>query len=177
MPPGADEVERRIDRLRETFGDGFPVETETYDLDERGHERALERREWGVVATARVWVERGDTVALVRDRSDRRPDAWTCPGGMVEADESVLEGGRREVREETGLDCTVRDVAAVQRAKLRPPPDADVPPTVELAAALVAEYEGGTLRPEPDEIAAAAWFRDLPADLVAPADRIAAERF
>lgn len=173
MPLGTDAVERRLATLQESHE--FPVETETYELDERGHERALERREWGVVATARVWVEREGTVLLVRDESDRRPDSWGCPGGMVEPGETVLEGGRREVREETGVDCVVRDVAYAHRAVLEP--SGDDPAIEELAVALVAEYVDGTVRPEPGEIRDVAWFRTLPDAVHSPADRIAEERF
>lgn len=32
------------------------------------------------------------------------PDSWTIPGGKLEYDETMLEGGAREVKEETNLD-------------------------------------------------------------------------
>ena len=170
MPRGTEAVERRLIALRKSYE--VPVERETYDLDERGHERALERREWGVVGTARVWVKRDGTALLVREVG--RPETWGVPGGLVEPDESVVEAGRREVREETGVDCEPFDVAYAHRAVLSPP--GDDPDIEELAVAFLGRYRDGDVRPEPGEIRDVAWFRSLPASVRPPADRLGATR-
>jgi ADP-ribose pyrophosphatase YjhB (NUDIX family) len=38
---------------------------------------------------------------------------WHVPGGKLEAGEGLLEGARREVKEETGLDVTIGPIMAV----------------------------------------------------------------
>lgn len=55
--------------------------------------------------------EKGD-VLLVRvvDPIDGRPPVWLCPGGGVEAGESLAEAAVRELREETGLVVAVGDL-------------------------------------------------------------------
>lgn len=44
-------------------------------------------------------------ILVVRRASD---GGWELPGGRLDADETAVEGVRREVREETGLEATVR---------------------------------------------------------------------
>lgn len=56
--------------------------------------------------------------ALVTDAADRllfvyEDRVWKLPGGGVEAGETRRETVRREVREETGIDTTVGELAAV----------------------------------------------------------------
>ncbi|SFK99311.1 ADP-ribose pyrophosphatase YjhB, NUDIX family [Halogranum rubrum] len=46
-----------------------------------------------------------DRILVVRRASD---GGWELPGGRLDADESTVEGLRREVREETGLDVAIR---------------------------------------------------------------------
>jgi 8-oxo-dGTP diphosphatase len=57
-------------------------------------------------------VLRGDSVLLVERGSEPLKGYWSLPGGMLETGESLAEGVRREVREETGLE--VDPVAIVE---------------------------------------------------------------
>ena len=45
------------------------------------------------------------SVLLVRRGAEPFMDRWAFPGGFMEIDESAEEGVRRELREETGLEC------------------------------------------------------------------------
>jgi 8-oxo-dGTP diphosphatase len=46
-------------------------------------------------------------VALIRRGNEPRKGEWSIPGGKLELGETLVEGVRREVREETGLDVEV----------------------------------------------------------------------
>lgn len=58
-----------------------------------------------------IW--RADQVLLIRRGQPPRENEWSLPGGRQELGETVAEAARREAREETGLEITVRDVVAV----------------------------------------------------------------
>lgn len=65
-----------------------------------------------VVQKAIVLNEAGHMLVLRRSGTDvRRPHQCDLPGGELEANEDLLEGMRREIKEETGL--TVRDVRPI----------------------------------------------------------------
>lgn len=51
-----------------------------------------------------VVVQQGATVLLVKPRRGVAEGVWTLPGGFLHAFEQPLQGARREVREETGLE-------------------------------------------------------------------------
>lgn len=55
---------------------------------------------------------RGEAILLVASRYANHPEPlWTLPGGRQEPRELAAETVAREVREETGLDATVGDLA------------------------------------------------------------------
>ena len=45
----------------------------------------------------------GDAVLLVRRGNEPLKGIWSIPGGALEVGESLIDGVRREVREEVGL--------------------------------------------------------------------------
>jgi ADP-ribose pyrophosphatase YjhB (NUDIX family) len=59
-----------------------------------------------VVGVGAVVVRDGRAL-IVRRAHDPRKGEWSLPGGMLELGESLSDGARREVREETGLDVEV----------------------------------------------------------------------
>ncbi len=56
-----------------------------------------------IVGVGGVVIE-GDHVLLIRRGKEPLKGEWSIPGGMLELGESLTEGVRREVREETGLE-------------------------------------------------------------------------
>ena len=53
---------------------------------------------YGVIKTTK-------DILLIRDRTSSNK-TWDLPGGGVEADETLLDGLKREINEETGLDIS-----------------------------------------------------------------------
>ncbi len=60
------------------------------------------------------------TLLIERGREPYR-GAWALPGGFVRIEESLEDAARRELREETGLDCAVLDQIAAFGAPDRDP--------------------------------------------------------
>jgi 8-oxo-dGTP diphosphatase len=55
----------------------------------------------------------GGRTLLIRRGSAPMEGQWSIPGGMLELGESIVEGVRRELAEETGLDVRVLDLIEV----------------------------------------------------------------
>jgi 8-oxo-dGTP diphosphatase len=71
--------------------------------------RVSQRREYPdrpIVGVGGVVIS-GRRVLLVRRGQAPLLDRWSIPGGMLEAGEPLIEGVRRELAEETGLDVRV----------------------------------------------------------------------
>lgn len=64
------------------------------------------------VSVAAVVVDDAGRALLVRRRDNGH---WEPPGGVLEPDETIIEGLRREVAEETGLDVVVGDLTGVYK--------------------------------------------------------------
>lgn len=58
----------------------------------------------GVAAV--IWDAQGN-VLLIRRAKEPRKGQWSLPGGKLEFGETLIEGVRREVREETGLEVEI----------------------------------------------------------------------
>lgn len=95
-----------------------------------------------------VLVRRGDTILLARHAGAGRNVRFTALAGFLEAGESVEDAIHREVFEEVGLQ--VKD--------LRYFASQSWPFPHSLMVAFTAEYAGGDLRLDPNEIAEARWF-------------------
>ncbi len=65
--------------------------------------------DWPVVGVGGV-VIRDDRVLLIRRGTEPLKGAWSIPGGTLELGETLVEGVRRELREETGLDVRVGEL-------------------------------------------------------------------
>ena len=58
-------------------------------------------------------ITEGPRVLLVRRGREPSKGLWSIPGGMLELGESLVDGIRREVREEVGLDVRVLETVEV----------------------------------------------------------------
>ena len=107
-----------------------------------------------VAAGAIVLNDRGE-VLLIKD--DRR-HSWTFPGGIVEEGEGLLDGVKREVLEETGIEVEVGQLFCVTSNTCKHPGYngvREVPPKVMLD--FVCRAIGGTPRPS-EENSQTAYF-------------------
>lgn len=96
-------VDAELRRLREVYGE-FPVLDVTRLNDPEFFEHGVEYFENGHrgAAGARVTDEEKGVLLI---RHPRNPETWTLPGGGHEPGESFAETARREVWEETGVEC------------------------------------------------------------------------
>jgi 8-oxo-dGTP diphosphatase len=75
----------------------------------------VERREYPdrpVVGVGGVVISKGRALLVRRGRAPFQGE-WSIPGGMLELGETILEGVRRELREETGIDAEVIELIEV----------------------------------------------------------------
>ncbi|WP_232685802.1 NUDIX hydrolase [Halobacterium zhouii] len=92
-------------------------------------------------------------------------EGWVLPGGGVEADESFADAARREVREETGLDCEIRRAGRVEEQVFRAGETEVRGWFVAFAASTDQTEFGDDLGEHDDEIERVAWFPGPPADV------------
>ncbi|WP_135851899.1 NUDIX domain-containing protein [Halorussus salinus] len=181
-------VERRMDRLLDGYGD-VPVEERTWNRSPERFEREVQQARDGYVGGAYAWVVRRPdeaadlTESMPPEAEDDRKralmilgrgaDRWGLAGGGLEGDETHEEAVRREVREETGVECEptdcflVRHVTVVSEAE-------DDRRIHFLYAFFDATYEGGSITVQPGELDGAGWFAEPPERLL-PANERRAE--
>lgn len=94
-----------------------------------------------------VLVSKGDEVLLVKNKNRTR-DVYSCVAGFVEAGESAEQCVEREVMEETGI--KIQNVRYI-KSQSWPFPD-------QLMLAFRAEYLGGKIKIQEEELEDAAWF-------------------
>mgnify|MGYP001602899748 CR=1 FL=1 len=100
------------------------------------------------VPVALVLATREDKLLLVHRLNPPLADYWTPSTGYVEIDESLEEGARREVKEETGCDVVIDKLLNVySRANMG-----------VMLVTFAARVVGGDLAPQAQEVAAARFF-------------------
>lgn len=174
-------VERRQRQLLSAYGE-VPIERETVPLPaDRYRDHATAARE-GYLGGGYVWVVRAagqgpdpsedtptdllrdtDRVLLVVGRGSG--DQWSIPGGGQEGDESFESAARREVFEETGIDCEVTGLFKIQHLTAVPtdPVAVDDDDAIHsLYAFFEGKYRSGQIAIQESELHGAAWFADLP---------------
>ena len=106
----------------------------------------------GLAPAVIVRVEKAGKILLAR-HVQRIPNLWTCLAGYVELGESLEDCVRREVQEEAGIEVGNVCYAGSQHW---PYPN-------QMMIGFKAQWQGGELKLQPEELAEARWFD--PADL------------
>jgi len=105
-------------------------------------------------------IVKGNKVLLIKRAGDPGRGLWSIPGGLVELGEKIKDAVHREVKEETGLDVRVGEIANVTEIITR-----DEEGKVKYHFVIVdffAEVLRGELKPSSDALEAK-WveFKDL----------------
>ncbi|WP_330632478.1 NUDIX hydrolase [Halocatena halophila] len=151
-----------IDRLESFYGT-VPILEKTWHDDATGYEAIVDRFERGCVGGAGVWVRNDDGEILLARETDRT--GWGDPGGKREPGETFEETACREVREETGVECTITDLLEIHAVEHRHEAGAGEPIHSPIVI-FDGEYVDGTVCPREGEIAAVEWFAEPPATLL-----------
>lgn len=156
-------VEAHLADLREEYGSFERVEN-TWPLSSAGYEATVERFEAGTVGGAGAWVTNdAGEVLMVRQEG---ADGWSEPAGKVEPGETLAEAARREVEEETGVECTIDGVLLAQVAETTCADGPDRPPVYRLVVVFDGSYVSGDPEPEKGEIAEVQWWDEHPNELL-----------
>lgn len=100
------------------------------------------------VVIAAVLVRKDDRVLLVKRGGEPFKGLWAPPGGGIELGETVFEAGKRELREETGVDAEIDAIQEIEDYIRR-----DAEGRVEahlILIRLLGRYTGGTIKADSD---------------------------
>jgi len=148
-----------LDELRERYGAVEYIE-KRWELAPDAYEASRNRIAEGANGGAGIWATDDEgRVLLVRNEGD---EGWADPGGKREGGESFEAAARREVREETGVDCEITGLREVHVLELADETDSDRPTLASLIAIFDGVRVGGTPRPREGEIAEVGWFEACP---------------
>jgi 8-oxo-dGTP diphosphatase len=174
-------VERRRRRLLDEYDDVY-VQDLTHEFDDEAAYRSLrDKAREGYTGSGYAWVVRDPDQAapLTESMPDGVDDGrralmilgrggthWGVAGGGREGGETYEAATRREVREETSVDCELTGLFLLRDLTLAPPDgttgEADRPPVHTLWAFFDATYVDGHIAIQPGELNGAAWFGEPP---------------
>ena len=113
-----------------------------------------------IIGVGAILLQR-DRIVMAQRGKEPLKGSWSLPGGALETGESLADGVRREVREETGLDIRPLGVLEIFERIMR---DASGAPEYHYVLIdYMCRIVGGTLAPG-DDVCAVEWVRrrDLP---------------
>jgi len=68
--------------------------------------------EYPIIGIAGVAIRNGK-ILLVKRSGEPGKNLWSLPGGVVEVGEKLIDALKREMKEETSLDCEVKDLVNI----------------------------------------------------------------
>lgn len=161
------EVDRRIDRLHEEYGDVPVTETDAAN-DPDFFQHGIDLIEEGFVGGAAAWIH-DDEGRVLMIRFPDQPE-WGVPGGGHEPGETLAETAKREAFEEVGVRIEPTDLFHLVRKSFYPHDDPERRAYM-VEAWFEADHVGGDIALVDDhwdadeEIVAARWM-DTPPDRV-----------
>lgn len=152
-------VENALTRLRDEYGE-FDVVEDAWQFSQDEYEWLIERFEAGTVGGAGAWVcnDEGE-VLLVRHQDE---ETWSDPGGKHEPGETLAETARREVAEETGVECRITGIEFAEVVTIQTD---DRPPLFRLIVVFSADHIAGTPEAADGEIGEVGWWARHPSRL------------
>lgn len=157
-----EEIDKRKERLVAEYGE-VPVLNETKSLSgDEFQDHLKEYVENNFFGGAGAWVEKNGDVLLISEDTDH--SGWGVPYGGHENAEILEETAVREVREETGIICEIKDL--FQLWHIIWVSEGDHEERIHhMGAFFDAEYSHGKITTEEDqseEVEAAKWFSEPP---------------
>ena len=95
-------------------------------------------------------IEKDGKVLLVQEKQERCYGKWNLPAGHLDFNESLIDGAKREIKEETGCDVELIQVANIANRIL----ENDIFLQITFRAKLINE----TIKIDPEEILDVKWF-------------------
>ncbi|WP_336359664.1 NUDIX hydrolase [Haladaptatus sp. ZSTT2] len=159
-------VEETIRRFDAAYGTYEIVEKAATWPTGRYDGAAAHFEETGDLGGAGVWLSNRDGEVLLIRRVGEA--AWTAPGGYINPDESYEETARREVREETSVECLLTGLNQVHVTTVTDDADPSRPELFNLSVVFDGQHLSGSPEPDADEVEAARWWDVLPDQLQHP---------
>ena len=95
-------------------------------------------------------IEKDGKVLLVQEKQDECYGKWNIPAGHLDCNESIIEGAKREIKEETGCDVELTGVANIANRVL----ENDIFVQITFVGKVINE----TIKIDPEEILDVKWF-------------------
>ena len=95
-------------------------------------------------------IEKDGKVLLVQEKQEVCYGKWNIPAGHLDCNESIIEGAKREIKEETGCDVELTGVANIANRVL----ENDIFVQITFVAKVINE----TIKIDPEEILDVKWF-------------------
>ena len=95
-------------------------------------------------------IERDGKYLLVQEAQEKCRGKWNTPAGHLDPNETIFEGAKREIREESGYEVELTGLANIGNRVL---PDNEF-----VGIIFSAKITGGELKLDPSEILDAKWF-------------------
>lgn len=95
-------------------------------------------------------IERDGKYLLVQEAKEKCRGKWNTPAGHLDPNETIFEGAKREIREESGYEVELTGLANIGNRVL---PDNEF-----VGIIFSAKITGGELKLDPSEILDAKWF-------------------